>query len=307
MFPITSGVTQGYLSILNANQQQMQQTEAQLSSGYRIQQASDAPADVEEILQIQNSIGQDQQAQSNLSTLQTDLGSADSALQTAVQAVESAISVGTQGANSTATPEEQSALAQQVAGILQTLVDIGNTQVNGRYIFSGDNATQAAYEVNVSAPEGVQNLVNTNSTVQVVDSSGSSIPAGEGAQQIFDEQAVGGGPAAGNVFVAVNSLLTALQTNNSAGVTNALGLLNSADAYLNQQLAFYGATENRVTAATNLAQSTQTQEQGDLSQLRDADIPTLAAQLTSEQTQQQAALSVESGILQMKNIFSYLA
>lgn len=306
MFPITSGATQSYLYNLNNNQQQMQQTEAQLSSGLKVQQPSDDPAGVEEILQIQNEIAQDQQVQTNLASVQSNLSSADSALQTAVQAVQSAISLGTEGASTTATAEERTTLAQQVSGILQTLVDISATQVNGHYIFSGDQDTQASYQVDPTQPEGVKQLISTNSTVQVVDSSGTSIPVAEGAQQIFDAQSAGA-PAAGNVFNAVNSLLTSLQNNDQAGIANSLDLLSSANTYLNQQDAFYGTTENRVTAATNLAQQFQTQEQADLSQVRDADIPTLAADLTMEQTQQQAALSVESTVLQMKGLFSYLA
>jgi flagellar hook-associated protein 3 FlgL len=278
-----------------------------MSSGLKVQQPSDDPAAVEDILQIQNEIAMDQQVQTNLTSVQSNLSSADSALQTAVQAVQSAISLGTEGASATATAEERSTLAQQVSGVLQTLVDISDTQVNGHYIFSGDQDTRASYQVDAAQPEGVQNLISTNSTVQVVDSSGASIPVAEGAQQIFDAQNPGGTPAAGNVFNAVNSLLTSLQNNDQAGIASSIDLLNSANTYLSQQDAFYGATENRVTAATNLAQQFQTQEQADLSQVRDADIPSLATELTLEQTQQQASLSVESTVLQMKGLFSYLA
>jgi len=307
MSPITSGATQAYLAGLTSNQQQMQKTEAQLSSGIRVQQPSDDPAAIEEILTIQNQIGQNQQVQTNLGTVGAQLSSADSALQTAVQAVESAISLGAQGANSTATADERSDLAQQVSGLLQTLVDVSSTQVNGDYIFSGDLAAQPSYQVDPSQPDGVQQLIPTTSTVQVVDSTGTAIPVREGAQQIFDARNPDGSAAAGNVFVAVNSLLTALRNNDQAGVASSVDLLNSADTYLNQQLASCGATENRVTAATDLAQKFQTQEQGDLSQVRDADIPTLAANLTQEQIQQQASMSVESTLLQSRNLFSYLA
>ena len=65
--------------------------------------------------------------------------------------------------------------------------------------------------------------------------------------------------------------------------------------------------ENRVQDATDLAQKFQTQQQAELSQIRDADIPSVAAQLTQLQVQQQAALSVEANVAQMKNLFNYLA
>jgi flagellin-like hook-associated protein FlgL len=75
---------------------------------------------------------------------------------------------------------------------------------------------------------------------------------------------------------------------------------------LNQQLEFYGQAEDRVTAASNLAQKFQTGQTAQLSGLRDADIPSVALQLTQSQLDEQAALSAEANIAQQKNLFSYL-
>jgi flagellin-like hook-associated protein FlgL len=43
MFPDISGSTLGYLADLNQTQQQITQTSTQISSGLRVQQASDDP------------------------------------------------------------------------------------------------------------------------------------------------------------------------------------------------------------------------------------------------------------------------
>jgi flagellar hook-associated protein 3 FlgL len=234
------------------------------------------------------------------------LGTADSALQTAIQAVESATSLGTQGANATATADQRTSLAQQVNGILQTLVGIANTNVDGNYIFSGDDPTQPAYQIDPSQPEGVQQLVFAPATQVIVDVSGTSLSVSKTAQEIFDAQDANGNPTTGNVFAAVNSLATALQNNNQAGISQAVISLQSADQYLNDQLAFYGQAETSVSTASTVAQQFQTQESSDLSQLRDADVATVAVQLNQEQVQNQAALSAESTLLQQRDLFSYL-
>jgi len=307
MFPITSGATQAYLANLENNQEQMQEVQSQVSSGVRVQHPSDDPTVVAEILQLQGQIGQNQQIQTNFGEVKTELSTADSALQTAVQAVENAISLGSQGANTTATSDQLAALAQQVASVLQTLVDISQTQVNGRYIFSGDLDTQPAYQLDATQPEGVKQMISAPATRQIVDMTGTTVTVAKTAQEIFDAQNSGGAPAAGNVFAAVNSLLTSLRNNDQTGISNSLDQLHSADQYLNDQLAFYGTAEDRVSNVVDLAQKFQTQEQQNLSQLRDADIPSLAIQLNQNQVQQQAALSVESSLLQTKNLFSYIA
>jgi len=306
MFPNISGSNQAFLANLTRTQLQMQQAQAEISSGLRVQQAADDPADIAEILQLQGDIGQNQQIQSNLNGVSSQLNTADAALQSAIQAVENASSLGSQGANTMATADERASLAQQVAGILQSLVDISNTSINGRYIFSGDLDTQPMYQVDSSQPEGVKQLFTTTSTQVVVGVNGTAIPVSLTAQQIFDARDASGNPTSGNVFAAVNSLLVALQNNDQAGIAQATVNLQTADQFLNNQLAFYGQAEDSVANATTLAQKFLTQEQSNLSQLRGADIPSVAIQLNQEQVQNQAALSAESTLLQQRDLFSYV-
>src|SRR5580658_579714 len=301
-----SGATQSYLANLNTTQQQINQAEEEVSSGLSVQEPSDDPAAIAEILQTQANIAQNTQIQTNLSGVSDELQTADSALQSAIQAVESASSIATQGASSTMTAAERTNLAQQVSGIQQSLVGISQTTYNGSYIFSGDQDTGPAYELDPTQPDGVQQLITSPSTRTIVDATGTAISVTLTAQQIFDAQNPDGTDAPGNVFAAVNSLLTALNNNDTAGITSAASALNSADTYLNQQLAFYGNAEDRITSASDLAQKFQTQEQAQLGSLQAADISSVALQLSQDQTNQQASLSAEAQVEQNKNLFSYL-
>jgi flagellar hook-associated protein 3 FlgL len=223
-------------------------------------------------------------------------------LQNAVTEVEGAISLATQGATTTATAATRATLAQQVAGIQQALVAISQTQVNGHYIFSGDQDTGPAYQLDPTQANGVAQLINSPATRVILDPTGTAITVAKTAQQIFDT----GTSAQGNVFAAVNDLLTALQNNDTPGITTAASSLKAADKYLNDQIAFYGEAQDRVQAASDLAQKFQTQDASNLSDLRDADIPGEAIKLSQAQVNQQAALSVEAKITQNKNLFDYL-
>jgi len=200
-----------------------------------------------------------------------------------------------------------------VAGLQQTLVGISRTTYDGRYIFSVDRDTGPMYQLDATQPNGVRQLFSVPSTRVIVDATGTAIPVGESAQQIFDAQNPdGSGDAQGNVFAAVNSLYLALtntslsSTDQQAAIAQASSSLQAASTYLNQQLASYGEAENRVSTAADLAQKFQTQQQAQLGNLRDADIPTVAAQLTQAQTREQAAISAEAAVQQVKNLFSYL-
>jgi flagellar hook-associated protein 3 FlgL len=301
MFPLVNGTTQKYLADLDRNQTQLQQAQSEVTSGIRVQQASDDPAALAEIAQTQATIAHYTQITSNLGNVTTEVGSADSALQTAIQAIENAISLAAQGATGTATNDSRAALAKQVAGIQQTLVGISQTTVNGRYIFSGDQDNQPPYQLDPTQPNGVLQLVNAPSTRTIQSVDGTSIAVAKTASEIFD------GPGGTSAFAAINQLLTALNNNDQAGIAQASSALKSADTHVNGQLAFYGSVENRLQEATDLAQKFQTQQQSQLSTLRDADIPTLATQLSQLQVDQQASMSVEANVMQMKNLFSFLA
>jgi flagellar hook-associated protein 3 FlgL len=307
MFPDISGSTMQYLASLERNQQNLNQTAAQISSGIRVQQPSDSPQQVAEILQLQANIGQNQQIQTNLGAATAEVNSADSALQTSVNILQSAQSLASEGANSSATAAQRGILAQQVAGLQAELIAASQTQVNGMYIFSGDQSSSPQYQAAPTAPEGVQQNFTDSSTRTISDTSGTAISVALTAQQIFDPRNPDTTPATGNAFAAMNDLLTSLQNNDQAGITNAVSELNSANTYVNQQLAFYGAAESRLSDATNLAQKFQTQQKSDLSNLRDTDQAAAAVSLNQEQVQEQASVAVESNILQMKNIFNYIA
>jgi flagellar hook-associated protein 3 FlgL len=307
MFPSISGATQQYLANLNQTETQLQQATAQLSSGIAVEQPSDNPAAISEILQTETAISNNKQIQSNLTNVSTEVDTADSALQTAVQAVQSAISLAAQGASSTVSADTRATLAQQVAGIQQTLVGIAQTTVNGSYIFSGDQDTQPPYQLDPSQPEGVLQLVTDSSTRTIQSVDGTSFAVALTAQQIFDAKNPDGTPASGNVFAAIQNLETALTNNDTAGITAASDSLQSASSYLNDQLAFYGEVENRVQEATDLAQKFQTQQQTELSNLQDTNVAATATELSQLQVQQEASMSAEANIEQMKNLFSYLA
>jgi len=307
MFPSISGATQQYLANLNQTETQLQQATAQISSGIAVEQPSDNPAAISEILQTETAISNNKQIQSNLTNVTAEVNTADSALQTAVQAVQSAISLAAEGASSTVSADTRATLAQQVAGIQQTLVGIAQTTVNGSYIFSGDQDTQPPYQLDSSQPEGVLQLVTDSSTRTIQSVDGTSFAVALTAQQIFDAKNPDGTPASGNVFAAIQNLETALTNNDTAGITAASDSLQSASSYLNDQLAFYGGVENRIQEATDLAQKFQTQQQTELSNLQDTNVAATATELSQLQVQQEASMSAEANIQQMKNLFSYLA
>jgi flagellar hook-associated protein 3 FlgL len=308
MLPPLSGNNQSYIDELSRMQAEMDTLQGQVSSGYRVQTPSDDPAAIGPILAAQTRIAQLQQSQTNLGQVQTELQTGDGALQQAIQLVESASSLASQAAtNMTSNSASSAALLQQAQGILQTLVNISATTADGRYIFSGDLDQQALYKVDATQPNGVQQLATATSTRTVTDADGAPLWTSPTATTIFDPSNPNGSPATGNVFAAVNSLITALQNNDSAAAAASVGSLQSADDYLNQQLGYYGIGETRVTDAVNAQSTSLVSEQQQLSGLQDTNVANAAVSLNQLSIEQQAALTSRAQLNQQQTLFNFLA
>jgi len=308
MTPSINPNSEIFLSNLQQIQNRMSTAEQQLSSGLRVSVASDDPDDISNILQLRAQIAGVQQTQENLSSVTPQVESGENAIQQAIQVLDTATSLATEAAGSTSNASQRLDEIPQVLGILQQLVSLSQTAVNGQYIFSGDLSGQPQYTLAANGAT-VQQMIQPGPPGQIEDANGVPISIGLTAQQIFDDQ-VGGGsgtgnPAPDNVFVAVSGLLTALQNNDSDAIQTALTNIQAASAHLNDESSFYGAAQNNLTAAGNSASQTLIQLQQQLSNEQDADAAQASLDLTQATTDEQAAMSAQA-LLKPQNLFSYL-
>jgi len=303
-----SSATAGSQWFLNgvANiQQELTTTERQLSSGYQIQDASDSPAQTPALVQLGSQLATVQNYQTNLTRVQAEANGADQAIGSAISLLENAQTLGAEGADSTATAATRQTLAGQIQSIQQQVVGLANTNVAGRYIFGGSADQSPPYQVDTASASGVDSLTTSNGSEQVVNPGGQLVYQPLTAQQIFAPLDVTGAATAGNTFVALQSLETALTNNDQAGITSALTSLQSASTYVNQQQAYYGTAEKNLTSEQNSAANQTTALQAQISGIRDANVAQAASDLTEEQTAQTAAYSAEAEI-STKSLFSYL-
>jgi flagellar hook-associated protein 3 len=140
-----SGFNATFLADLTATENRITQLNKQITSTVRVSQASDDPAAIASILATQSDIDRTTQTQTNLQQVATVASSADGALSSAASLLDQLRSLAAQGANSSATAATRATLGEQVKAIEEQLVSIANTQVQGRYIFGGDDPNTQPY------------------------------------------------------------------------------------------------------------------------------------------------------------------
>jgi flagellar hook-associated protein 3 FlgL len=287
-------------------QQQQTQTTRQLSSGYQVQDASDSPSQTSQLIDLGSSLAAVQTWQTNLTRVQAETTAADTALGSGISLIDSARSLALQAANTTFTPVDLQTIATQIQSIQQRIAGLGNTTVEGRYIFGGNRDQSAPYTFDSTTGTVVPQTTSTASRV-IDNAQGQPVYESLTAQQIFDPQDSTGASTSNSTLAALQALQTALQSGNQPGIASALTSLESVSTYLNQQQSYYGAAGQRLTSEQTAAASQSTALQIGIAAIRDTNVPQAATDLSQETSAQSAAVGAEAEISQQKSLFTYLA
>src|ERR1700728_2502150 len=302
MFTIQTAA-QTFLANLSSLEQRLDTTNREVSSGLRVQTVSDDPEDISEILQVNAEISQNNQGQTTLGQVQTEMNAAEGDISTATTLMDNASQIAAEGASSGADRPE---LANQVADILTEMQQLASTQVAGRYVFSGDSDQIAPYgAVNFTAnpTTGVGPYLGTDSTRTIINSYGVGFSVSFTAQQIFDGGTAG--TPATSVFQSLTELYNALTSDNQNAVMSAASDITSASGYLGGMDAQYGDIQNKISDALTGQSTLNTSLQSQLSSLQDADE---AQAITDQQTESTALNAAETAYAArpQKSLFDYL-
>jgi len=277
-------------------QQNAQIDTQQMATGRSVNNLSDNPAAAASFVGNNALSSENDQYLTNLSDLQGKFQAADSSLNTAVQLMTTAISLGTQGATGTLSASDRQVIAQQVQGLLQQMVALGNTTYEGTYIFSGTDVTTQPFVLDAASPSGVQYSGNGGVTnVSIGD--GQSMQTNLPGDRVFAN-------ANGSVFQALNDLVNAL--NSGTGIDAANTEVSQAFSQLTTERVFYGNALNQVQNSQNYLN----QEQVNLSALQNelvgANMTQVVANESQSQIAEQASLSATAQILNLPTLLSYI-
>jgi flagellar hook-associated protein 3 FlgL len=294
-----------FLANVDRIQDRIAAASRQVSSGRKIASPSDAPDEIDGLLQLRADQQRNTQLRSNLALAKTHAQAADDALASAIKLMDRARVLAAQGGTGTATDADRKATSEEASALFEQMIACSRTAVQGRYVFSGDDATQPPYAADPASPTGVARIVTAGATLRIQSPAGGSFAAGKTAQEIFDSRNADDTPAADNVVAALHDLQAALAAGDSAAAAQAGAAIDAAAARLNSTEAFYGAVEGRIADADAFAQRYDIELQTQLSEMQDADVVAAALTLSQSNTQLQAAFQMRAA-MPHKSLFDFL-
>ena len=152
--------------------EQLKNVNEQIGSSKRINKPSDDPLGLTHALNLKGVLSQINQYGTNINHSQTWLQATESSLQSVQELITRAKILANQMSTETYNATDRANAAEEVQNIIEQLVQLGNTQVNGRYIFSGDKDRTAAFGLDFTIHPAVAGPLNNAAYTGTASSSG---------------------------------------------------------------------------------------------------------------------------------------
>jgi flagellar hook-associated protein 3 FlgL len=289
----------GLVTSLNNSTLSEQKLTSELSSGLRVTSLSDDPVAAGQTSLLSAAISQDDSFVQTAASAQSLMQVTDSALSTVVTQLTSALSLAVQGASGTTSASSLSSIAQQLSGIRDQVVSLANTSYQGTYVFAGSQGNVLPYTVSTGTSPATTTY-NGDSQVNTV-----TTESGQQLQTSLAGSAVFSAPG-GDVMTALNNLIADFSGGLASDTsTSDMNALKSALDNVAQQQGVLGGSLNRIESASSYAQTDATNRTATVSALVASDPATVATQLSSAETQNQALMAVISTV-EKQSLFTYI-
>lgn len=261
----------------------------EVATGKSVTVPSDNPAAAADMVQNTIETADVDQYTQNVSSVLSMVQTADSSIGSVVTSLTQAISLGTEGANGTNNASNLQSIAEQVQGILQSVVAQANTSYQGTYLFGGTETSATPYSANSSSPSGYTYNGNSD-TNSVAVGDDMNVQVNLPGSQIFSNSGA-------DVLGSLNTLVTALQSGDTTQIQSATSAVSSALSYVDQQRVFYANAENQLNSQETYLQQETVSLTSQQDSLVGVDEATAATELSQAETANSAAEAAAAKVL----------
>lgn len=296
-------MSQSFLKNLSANTENVMKYQNQLSTLKEVSKPSDDPLKVSKILNLNNSIIQNDQYKTTINDAIQWTNVQDSALSSATESMQRIKTLIQYSANGTLSSQDRQANKAEIESEIQGVVDAFNTNFGGRYVFAGKNTTVKPFEVKID--DGKITDFKYHGTDEGNGNLSREIAPGVSVELNTDGRNLMNAQKSGNLSTFFSDVLTALDGDNTEKLSS---LLDRADQEIENVVSNRsktGSIFNRLNATLERNDSEKLNLKTMLSENQDIDLAEKYMQYTMESTAYQSALSMGTKILQT-SILDYL-
>ncbi|NRD79398.1 flagellar hook-associated protein FlgL [Bacillus sp. BRMEA1] len=277
-------MNQTLLANLQTNYRNLSQTQQELSSGKKINKPSDDPVAAVRAMNYQSTLNEIDQYKRNVSDGSSWMQSTDSSLDEVTQVLQRVRELTVQAGNSTNSSTDLQAIKDEITQLSGHLVEVGNSEIGGRYLFGGTATTTAPCDGSQNPPA----VSNNNGAVNYQVGKGSTVQINVTGNQVFNQN--------GGMFNVLKSITDSIDNG-----TNPSDQLNNLDAQINNVITIrsdLGARMNRMDLSSSRLDGLEQSTNNLMSNEVDVDIAQAYTNFSAQQAVYNSALSAGAKIIQ---------
>lgn len=297
---------------ISNNMNRLNGLQNQLSTGMKINKPSDDPVGITFSLRYRSELDANDQYISNVSSTLSMLEFTDSTIGQAGDIMQRARELLVRGANGALEQTSLDSIKVEIKQLYNQMVEIGNSQFNGKQIFNGQLTGDKPYsslDLDAAADpladppvlKAYQNSPDAHA-IKYELSAGMSLQVNITGNEVFGEPLAPNATQAeleanNNVFLLLQRAHDMLSTGDQEGISNLLGQIDKSIDTILTKRAEVGARVNRVSIVDQRLTDIDLNLQTVKSKTEDADIAEVITNLKTEENIYQASLSVGAQLI----------
>ena len=281
------------LNNLFKSQASMDKYLTQLHTGKKITRPSDDPIIAMKGMGYRTEVTEIEQYRRNASEVWSWFDHSDDVLNNASKAMQRMEYLAVQAANGTNSEDELSSIKKEVEQLKEQMIEIANTNVNGKYIFNGTDTNIPPIEVGVDENGDEELIFNVDpqdlQTVDVEVSKGIKMAVNISPEGLFDEE---------GLFTNIESFLNALENGDQEALNTSIGELQDSSLNIIQSRAELGARMNRLELIEDRLSQQEIIAKDTMAKNEGVDFEEAVMNLMTQEVIHRAVLSAGSKIIQ---------
>jgi len=276
----------------------MQKYQEKITTGKEINRASDDPAGTRKVLSLRSEDLKLEQYSKNIVSSIQSLEFTTSTLNGAANFLQRVQELAIQGVNGATDQEGRNAVASEINGILESMLQIANTSRSGRYIFAGTKTTTMPFEATRNSAGEISGVTynGNREKIRYPVGPGFSSQVNQPGEEVFMDN---------NLLASLISLRDNLANGAVSLASGNLGNVKNAYTDVTQFISKGGAVASALEFSDNRIKDTQVALQTTLGDLEGADLAEIVLKLKEQEGVLQAALA--SGMFMLNtSILDYM-
>ena len=249
----------------------------QIATGKRLVRMSDEPWTISQLHQLREETSVQSVFKDAANQATTLLAQAENGLSQSLNVMSRLKALSVQSANDTYSAEDLVNMAEEVGNLKERLVNLANTEFNGRYVFSGQSYDTAPFDSTFT-------YVGSTNELSIDVSAFAKVEVGFDGSDVFQGSV--------DVFTAIDNFITGLNTDDSAIIQNAMTDFDDVFDKMGNYLTRIGGEVNIAEDMYDVATSIEMNLTERLSSVEDVDVAEALTRFSMLQTQYQINLQL---------------